>query len=67
MTRLDFVDESMQMMILDLKNSQDPIRAYKTVEFYLWDHEYDIEVTVRLTKKKSQLQIGMEMFHGKAR
>lgn len=61
------IEEAMLQMIYDLKQSDYPLFAKQTCEFFTFDNDFDIVVTLRLKKKKSQLEVGEEMFRGKAR
>lgn len=47
-----------------IKNRYPLINVSVPIEFYDIDEDYDVKITVRVVPKKSQYELGMEMFHG---
>lgn len=51
-----------KQLIYNLKKTADPLNTSQTFESYEWDKDYDVVISIKLKPKKSQYQLGMEMF-----
>lgn len=54
------IGRAILQVVHNLKNVNEG--AYQEVEFYCVDEDYDVQISVRLVKKKTTKQIQEEMF-----
>lgn len=53
-----------KQVIHTLKKQKDVLNSRQTYTSFVADKDYDVVVEIRLIKKKSQKQLGEDMFHG---
>lgn len=64
-TKISDAGKSVMSSLIELRKSG--VYAYQENVLYLLDEKFDVLVTVQLLPKKSQLEIGMNMFRGNSK
>jgi hypothetical protein len=56
------IEDKIRMIVRNLESAEDPLSTIQRYTSYEFNKNYDIVVTVNLLPKKSQKEIGEEMF-----
>lgn len=62
----EYVANSIIESVRQLKRMTLPLNGITFRDYFEVDPDYDVHVVISLRKKKSQEEIGQEMFHGRS-